>query len=54
LKDSFFSRRKIIKNNLLKKYHNIEKIFMENNLDISKRAQDISPKDYLKISKSLN
>jgi 16S rRNA (adenine1518-N6/adenine1519-N6)-dimethyltransferase len=54
LKDSFFSRRKIIKNNLQKKYHNIERIFIENNLDISKRAQDISPKDFLKISESLS
>jgi len=54
LKDSFFSRRKKIKNNLLKKYINVEKVFKQNNIDINKRAQDISPKDFLKITESLS
>ncbi len=54
LKNSFFSRRKKIKNNLIKRYTNIEMIFKQNNLDINKRAQDISPEDFLKISKSLS
>lgn len=49
LKHSFFSRRKKIKNNLIKIYPNIEELFLTNHLDINMRPQDISPKEFLKI-----
>lgn len=51
LKISFFSRRKKIKNNLIKKYPNIVKVLKENNIDYNLRPQDFSPCQYNRLSR---
>jgi len=53
LKLSFKFRRKKIKNNLIKFYPNIEKVFEINSININSRAQDIDPENYLNLYKSL-
>ena len=52
LKISFLHRRKILKNNL--KNLNIDtKKIQENGINLSSRPQDLTPNDYIKLSKIL-
>jgi len=49
LKNSFRFRRKKLKNNLLKYYSNVGEMFDIKKFDSNLRAQDISPKNFIKI-----
>ncbi len=54
LKYSFFSRRKKIKNNLIKYFPNAKEIFEKNKLNLNLRPQDFSPDEFIFMSKILN
>ena len=53
LKKSFLHRRKILKNNLKNLSIEIKKKIKEKGINLSSRPQDLSPDDYIKLSKIL-
>ncbi len=53
LKVSFLHRRKILKNNLKNLSIEEKKKIKENGINLSSRPQDLSPDDYIKLSKIL-
>ena len=53
LKKSFQHRRKILKNNLKNLSIEIKKKIKEKGINLSSRPQDLSPDDYIKLSKIL-
>ena len=53
LKKSFLHRRKILKNNLKNLNIEIKKKIKEKGINLSSRPQDLSPDDYIKLSKLL-
>lgn len=53
LKKSFLHRRKILKNNLKNLSIEIKKKIKDKGINLSSRPQDLSPDDYIKLSKIL-